>query len=115
MSADRFLESVADVLEKTAAYYESIEADRLVKIQTQEKEATQKLVEAVSGAVGEPISDKLAEKFAGLTPEVKDLLLKLAGNSEYTDSLGGPEQIVKVAGADGLPPEDLRFINWLNS
>lgn len=115
MSADILLESVADVLEKTAAYYESLESEKLAKVQSQHKEATQKLVDKVSEVIGEPLDKTTAEKLAALTPEVRDLLLKMAGHSDNVDSLGGPEKQVKVAGADALPTEDLRFINWLNS
>jgi hypothetical protein len=115
MNADILLESVADVLEKTAAYYESIEAEKIAKVQVQQRDETKKLVEKVSEVIGEPLDEKTAEKLAALTPEVRDLLLKMAGHSDNVDSLGGPEKQVKVAGADALPTEDLRFINWLNS
>lgn len=114
MNADLLLETVADVLEKTAAYYESIEASRVAKIQQQEKQDAQKLAETISEALGEPLDDSLVDKLSHVTPEVRGILTRMAGDSGNVESLGGPET-AKVAGADGLPPEDLRFISWLNS
>jgi hypothetical protein len=34
---------------------------------------------------------------------------------ETVDSLGGVDDSEKVAGLDGLPPEDARFLSFLNS
>lgn len=115
MSLDNLLLQTADVLEKTAAYIENLESTRLtVDKQARYKTATD-IAEKVSSAIGEPATSTLAQKIAEASPDVQELLIRMAG-SDTVDSLGGPDRNVKQASESlGMPPEDARFVNWLTA
>jgi len=114
MSAE-LLERVADVLEKNAAYYESLESSRVAKEQESLHTKASALATRISEAVGEPLDEDLVSKLSAVDPDIHGLLERTVGSMETVDSMGGVDDDVKVAGYDGLAPEDARFLGFINS
>lgn len=105
----------ADVLEKTAEYIENAEGQRL-DVERQEKTKTaQDLATKISATVGDEVSAELIEKLSSLSPDVQDLVERMAVGGEV-DSLGGVPREEKVASdRAGMNSADARFLDWLNS
>ena len=114
MSAE-LLELVADVLEKNAAYYESLESSRVAKEEEQLRTKASALATRISEVVGEPLDEELVAKLSTADPDIHGLLERAVGSMETVDSLGGVEDEEKVAGYGGLAPEDARFLGFINS
>lgn len=115
MGTAEILLQTADVLEKTAAYLEALETERMgVEKAARAKVATD-LATRLSATLGEPVSQDIVEKLAGQGPEVQALLDRLAGSGSV-DSLGGPPESTgnsKTASSGGsLADSDRRFIEW---
>jgi hypothetical protein len=107
---------IADVLEKAASYFDEVsrEQENTVK-EAREKEAS-RLQEKLSSFLGENIDVAVLRKLASAGPEVAGLIEKIAG-SALTDSLGGPDNTVRVKTASthsGSPAAE-SFTNWLMS
>jgi hypothetical protein len=115
MPYDTLLLQTADVLEKAAAYIENLETTRLTQeLETKTKTAAD-LAQKLSQATGEPATADMVQKLAALSPDMQQVIARLAG-TETVDSLGGPPNTgtEKQAGVSpGMPPEDTRFLNWL--
>ena len=114
MSLAALLENTADILEKSAAYLESIESNRIAADKAAITKKASKLAEQISDAVGEPVDEELIEELAKTSPEVQQLLGRLAGG-ENVESLGEPQEETKTASIDGVSPEDSRFLGWVQS
>jgi len=110
------MSQVAEILDKTAEYIERLEGEKVSAKNEERKKAASVLATKLTEAVGEPVDETLAEKLSNLDPEVQKVISKLAG-AERVDSMGGPSdnETQKVASTSGLPPEDARYIAWLNS
>lgn len=113
--AEQLMELVADVLEKNAAYYESLESARVAEEQAEQQKSATALASRISEAVGEPLDEDLIAKLSTVDSDIHGLLERTVGSVESVDSLGGVEDSEKVAGLDGLPPEDARFLAFVNS
>jgi hypothetical protein len=113
MSVD--LNRVADVLDKTAAYIEEVEASKVRKVAEEKTKAASALAERLTDATGEEIDTEMVGKLAELSPEVSGLISKLAGG-EVVDPLGGPstDDKVKTASA-GVSLAEQRYAEWLSS
>ncbi len=114
MSVELMLQA-ADALEKVAAYIDNTETARLnQEYEVRHKEASS-LAEQISDAVGEPLEDDMVNKLATASPEVKELLSRVTGG-DTVDSLGGPQEVSKLASVHGSQrPADARFLDWVNS
>lgn len=117
MNNDTLLLKTAEVLEKAADYIENLEVTRVSQeYETRTKNATD-LAQKLSHATGEPATDDMVQKLAALSPDMQQVIARLAG-TDIVDSLGGPPDSgrEKRAGvATGMPPEDSRFLGWLAS
>ena len=105
------LKRVADVLQKTAAYIDEIDARKTAEERTVRTKSATDLAEKLSSLLGETIN---VDKLANLDPEVTGLLRKVAG-TEGVDSLGGPrmdEGIDKKAAMNDMPTADARLIEF---
>jgi len=115
MKAAAILNQAANVLEKTAAFIDGIETERMSVDQARRTKSAQALAEKISAATGENIEPALAEKLSSMGPEIQDILGRLtAGGS--VDSLGDVEDNVKLASVTGgISPADARFLAWVQS
>jgi len=114
-AAEKLMELVADVLEKNAEYYESLESERVNKEKEAQHTKASSLAARISETVGEPLDEELIAKLSTIDPDIHGLLERTVGSMETVDSLGGVEDNEKVAGLDGLPPEDVRFLSFINN
>jgi|GEM_PF-1820069 len=115
MSADALMLQAADALEKMAAYVENNETSRIEKETAVRMKQANALADQISDMVGEPVDEEVVSKLAEATPEVQELLSRLTGG-DNVDSLGGPQEVSKVASVDGNhQPADARFLDWVNS
>lgn len=115
MKASDVLNQAADVLEKTAAFIEGIETERIADETAVREKAAQSLVDKIASATGEQIEPELAEKLSSMGPEVQDIIGRLTDGG-LVDSMGDAEETTKLAGVDGgLPTEDARFLAWVQS
>jgi hypothetical protein len=105
--------SIADILEKTAAYLDEIETTQLnTKRQEQLKQASQ-LASKLEDITGERIDTPTIEKLSSADPELMQLLTKLA-SGDSLDSMGGPEATIKQANlSQRVGFADDSFVNWL--
>ena len=113
MSTD--LNKVADVLEKTAAYIEAVESNKLAQEVAKRTKAASALADQLTDVTGEHFDQDMVNKLAGLEPEVADVLSKLAGTGAV-DSLGGPKEDPRIKTAsDGVSTAEQRFMDFLTS
>ena len=107
---------VAEILEKTADYIERLEGEKISARTNERKKAASVLAGKLTEAIGEPVDDTLTAKLSNLDPEMQEIISKLAGTGRV-DSMGEPSdnETQKVASSSGLPPEDTRYIAWINS
>jgi len=115
MATEKLMELVADVLEKNAEYYESLESERVTKEKEAQHTKASTLAARISETVGEPLDEELVDKLSAVDPDIHGLLERTVGSMENVDSLGGVDDSEKVAGLDGLPAEDVRFLSFVNS
>lgn len=114
-------EKVATVLEKLAAYVDTIEYDKQQKVATALNERISKIAESYENRTGEEFPETLHNKLANLDQETLDHLLKVANNnSDSPESLGNPSDglndyrephTTKEAAAQA---ED-KFLDWIIS
>jgi hypothetical protein len=114
MSNPQLLIQVAEVLEKTAVYFEEIEAQKVNAVSTARKTAAASLIEKLSEATGEVIETDVAEKLSQLDPEISRFLGKIAGEQTEVESMGGPKETTntKTASDGGSDAAD-RFFDWI--
>ena len=110
------LNQLADVLEKTAAYIEATEAQKIAVDTEKRTKAANILAEQLTDVTGEHFDKEMVSKLAGLDTDVADVLSKLAGSGSV-DSLGGPkeENTIKTASNAGVSPAEQRFMEYLTS
>lgn len=117
MTNDTLLLKTAEVLEKAADYIENLEITRVTQEYNSRTKIATELAQKLSHATGEPSTDDMVQKLAALTPDMQQVIARLAG-TDLVDSMGGPPDSgrEKRAGvAAGMPPEDSRFLGWLAS
>jgi hypothetical protein len=115
MKAAEILNQAAEVLEKTAAFIDGIESERIATVQADREKVARSLAQKISAATGEDIAPELTEKLASMGPEIQDILGRLTDGGTV-DSLGDAEDNVKLAGVAGeLSPADARFLAWVQS
>jgi len=109
------LTQAAEVLEKTAAYIEGIESERIAGETAVREKSAQHLAEKISAATGEHVDVTLAEKLSSMGPEVQDILGRLTDGG-LVDSLGDVDDNVKLAGVDGgMSPAEASFLAFIQS
>ncbi len=113
MSPTEFILQTADILEKTAAYLERIDAEKVAARHEEIKKTASKLSDSITAVTGERVPDDLAVKLAGLGPDVQSIISRLTG-SGAVESMGGPE-ITKVASHRGIGPAEESFLSFLLS
>jgi hypothetical protein len=113
MSAENILLQAAEVLEKTAHWYEAVEGKRLSDMEASRKKLANDLATKISGVTGDRLDDDLVNKLASSDPALQSIILNLTGLShESVDSMGdvSPSTRPKLASAPGeLAPEDAAF------
>lgn len=114
MSVAEVLNQAADIFDKTAEYLEKSESSRLAMEKKAKDEKAIKLATQIAETTGEELDETLVEKLSGIDPDIQALLGRL-GHGDTVDSLGGPPEHEKVAGLDGVPPEDSQLLSWINS
>ena len=114
MSNPQLLNQVAEVLEKTAVYFEEIESQKATAVSTARKTAANTLMEKLSVATGEQIDTDMTEKLSQLDPEISKFLGKIAGEQTEVESMGGPKGAtsIKTASAGGSGAAE-RFLDWI--
>jgi hypothetical protein len=115
MTNDTLLLKTAEVLEKAADYIENLEVTRVTQEHTSRTKIATDLAQRLSQATGEPATDDMVQKLAALSPDMQQVIARLAG-TDAVESLGGPPTTgnEKQAGVPaGMPPEDSRFLGWL--
>jgi uncharacterized phage infection (PIP) family protein YhgE len=115
MNIAALLEKTADVLEKSAAYLEGIESHRAASARAVVVKKASDLAGKISDTVGDPVSEELIEELAKASPEVQELLGRLAGGGDNVESLGGPQEETKTASIDDVSSADTRFLDWVQS
>lgn len=115
MSADTYLDQAADVLEKMAEYLETQESQKIATVKREKTKTAKVLADKIAEAVGEHLDDTMVEKLSELSPDMQDLLGRVTG-AEVVDSLGGPEESMKIASIVGnMSSADARFLSWIQS
>ena len=115
MSAADTLRQAADVLEKTAEYMENSESVRINEQNAERMKSAQVLADKIAQVTGEAVEPQLVEKLSAMGTDVQSIIGRLTDGGEV-DSLGGPDESTKLASIDGgLPPEDVRFLAYLQS
>ena len=112
-SADT-LNQVADILEKAAAYIDSMEAEKQSAQHAAATQIANKLASRVEETIGEPIGDDLVEKLSGTDEDVQRIIQKLAGG-EDVESMGGVEQEKTAGVTSGMGSAEQGFISWLST
>lgn len=115
MKAVDILNQAADILEKTAEYLEKTESARISADREARIKSAQALADKIAETTGEALEPDLIEKLSAMGPEVQSILGRLTDGGTV-DSLGDAETNTKLAGVvGGLPPEDARFLAWVQS
>lgn len=83
--------AVADVLEKLAAYVESVQEEKNANLQEQSTKVIEAVRQKVSALTGEDIPEEVLSKLGGADPEVLSVFSKLATEDEDGE-LGEPSQ-----------------------
>jgi hypothetical protein len=110
-----FLLQTAEVLEKTAAYLERIDSEKVAKVQEETQKKVSELAEKISAITGESLDDETVSKIAGLSPDVQEIIGRIAGGGAV-DSLGGPDDMDKVASVSGgMGSAENSFLSFLMS
>jgi len=108
------LNSVAEVLEKTADYIERVESQQIAVREEAQMKVASAMAERLGEAIGEEVEPEVVRKLASLDSDITSLLDRVSG-AGAVESMGGPSDSetdnVKTAFA-GLPPEDQRFLDW---
>lgn len=114
MNAHDLMLHTADILEKTAAYLEKTESEKVAQEKATQQKAASDLADRISDVTGEPIDGELIDKLASLTPEVQDVISRLTGGG-MAESMGGPDETTKVASSGGMGSAEERFLSFLMS
>lgn len=113
MSGENILLQAAEVLEKTAHWYEAVEGKRLADADATRKKVAADLATKISGVTGDHLDAALVDKLASSDPALQSIIMNLTGLShESVDSMGdvASSTRAKLASAPGeLPPEDAAF------
>lgn len=102
---------VAEVLEATANYVESIESKKIAEESAVRTKTASDLASKLTEATGERLDDTMVEKFANLDPAIAQFLEKMAGSVETVDSLGGVDMRTKTASARSNAEDS--FLHWV--
>lgn len=102
----------ADVLDKLAAYVDSVEIQR-DEVSTA---SARSLAEKVADSLGQPVTDDLVAKIAQADPNMVSLLAQLAQSGDSIDSMGGPAptHTTKTAGNGQMGTAEASLMNWLS-
>jgi len=106
------LYQAAEVLEKAAAYIDSLETSIQKEKEMQSHETATKLAERISSVIGEPVTEELAAKLAHTDQGVQALLGKLASEGPL-EPLGGPQTIKTATDSSGMGSAERSFLDWL--
>ena len=110
MSDSLLLAQTADVLEKLASYFETVESRKIAEDRAQRTKAATDLATKLGEVTGEHIDTHIVEKLSQLDPEVSKFISKIAGEDSKVESMGGPRE--KTASGSGPNAGD-RFIEWV--
>lgn len=111
-------DQIAQVLEKAAAYIESVEQNKEAQIREERSRVAKELAEKIAEATGESIDDDVVEKLAAADKDVLSTLEKLA-NDTMADEWGQPAQqkspSVPSNGKEAVAAAEETFLNFLLS
>ena len=110
----QFLIQTADILEKTAAYLERIDSEKIAAKQEAQQKQAQVLAEKIQDATGMRVEDELLDKLGSLSPDLQNIIASIAGG-DPVESMGGPDETTKVASAGGVGPAEMSFLTFLTS
>jgi len=114
MSDSQLLNQVADILEKTAAYFEHTESATLSRVKAAKDDVATKLAAKLSDVTGELVEPSMVDKLAELDPDIANLLSKVAGENDTVDSMGDPrEETLTKTASRGVSSADDRFLEWI--
>ncbi len=113
MSDSQLLNQVADILEKTAAYFEHTESEELSRVKAAKDDVATKLAAKLSDVTGELVESTMIDKLAELDPEIASLLSKVAGENDRVDSMGDPKETLTKTASRGASSADDRFLEWI--
>lgn len=98
--SSEFLNQVADVLEKTAAYLETIEGEKVASVQQQRDAAVKDVAARYAEITGEDLADSELHKLASDEAALETVRKMLDKTSGAVESLGRPGR-----GLDSARPE----------
>lgn len=98
--SNAFLWQVADVLEKTANYLDSIEGEKVAAVRNMRLEAVKDVATRYSEVTGEDLGDAELSKLASDEAALQTVRKMLDKTSGAVESLGRPGRI-----SSGSPPE----------
>jgi len=113
MSDSQLLGQVADILEKTAAYFEHTESQELSRVKAAKDEIAEKLAAKLGDVTGELVDPSLIDKLAELDPDIATLLSKVAGENDAVDAMGYPQETLTKTASRGVSSADDRFLEWI--
>lgn len=114
------LSQVADILEKTAAYVEAVEANQAEAVSNDRQKIAQLLNEQYEEATGESLDDESLRKLANADLDVLAAFDKLAENRQASVSdLGGPadkrDSSAALTAKEASAKADDDFLNFIMS
>jgi|MudIll2142460700_1097286.scaffolds.fasta_scaffold00003_140 hypothetical protein len=124
--SDKFLNQVADLLEKVAVHLDEEEAARKEAQRAERRKVANRLSEKIAASTGEALPDDLLEKLAASDQDIVDTVVKLAERqgAQPPDEMGEPGDIndratvirTKTAQAkEAAENADAQFMNWVMS
>lgn len=105
------MRQAAGLLEKTAEYLEQHAAFFTQARVTQDQKYT-KMAQSITALTGKAVDNAAIEKLASVSPEIEDVILKLAGGGSL-DTMGGPATDTKHASEVSSESADDRMLDWL--
>jgi len=122
MSSNNVYASVASVLEKSAAYIDSLESQVAAlssgenqRKLAQEQNEIENLVDAITAVSGSHTTDDLRSKLSSATPEVRDMIRNLVGQQTDTDLGNVTEKSASGGSASYDDDPDQAFLDWVTS
>jgi len=117
--ANEFFLKVADVLEKTAAYLDSVEGEKIASEKRSRDEAARAVATRYAEVTGESLADAELDKLAQDTTALETVRKMLDKTGGAVEALGRPGQgpvVERPAGKDGARQAAYdRFASFLQS
>lgn len=111
-------DQIAQVLEKAAAYIETVEQNKEAQIREERTKVAKELAEKIAEATGESLDEDTIHKLAAADKDVLQTLDKLASDTA-ADEWGQPatqkSPNAPVSGKEAVAAADESFLNFLLS